>query len=296
MRLSIRRWGLAAAVAILVALWGHSDVDANHLQWLPGSCGQDVRSCPTPVIQKAITRGYVTYDLDAQTAAYPNFRAQAQQVAAAGLQGLGIEAREVTTGADIHLTMPDDATFIKVCGSGAAGCIVYWSDPIVVYFRKSLLYTDWKTAIGHEGLNYGHALGQHERYFDNGEFRCDTTARYTVMSCGTGVWEPQPFDVETVCAVIKTSWCGQAPSAPWPRWNGSRWVYEDGRSTDPAYGNCGGWYNAANQLVLAQCDKAWNGRYVKAGSNDESGIWMHVDTPENPSSAFTFGEWWTVIP
>lgn len=285
MTLSIRRWGVAAAVALLVALQGHSDTNANHLQFLPGLCGQDVRTCPTPVIKKAIDRGFVTYALDANTAAYPNFKAQAIAVAAAGLEGTRIEAREVTSSPDIWLTMPDDATFIDVCSSGAAGCIVYWADPIIVYFRKALLYNDWKTTISHEGLNYGHAMGQHERYFDNGEFRCDTTARYTVMSCGTGVWMPQPFDVETVCAVIKTSWCGQAPAVTWPRWDGMQWIFEDGRFFRPN-ADCGEWFNSRAIRTMAQCDDAWNGRFVVVGAD---GVWLYKGTP-----VFTFQEWWIV--
>ena len=185
-----------------------TEAEANHLQWLPGLCGQDVRTCPTPVMQKARDRGYVTYAFDQQSAAYPNFRAQALNVAFAGKDAGLPEAREVDSNPDIWLTMPDDATFIRTCGSGAAGCITYWTDPIMIYFRMALFYTDWRTTIGHEGLGYGHAQGQHERYFDNGEFRCDTAATYTVMSCGTGVWRPQSFDIETVCAALRTSWCG----------------------------------------------------------------------------------------
>ena len=273
---------IIALALIYIFAGGVKQAESSHLRWLPGLCGQDVRTCPTPVMQKARDRGYVTYAFDAQAAAYPNFKAQAQQVATAGLTAVGLDAREVANGADIILTMPDDATFINVCGSGAAGCIVYWADPIIVYFRKALLYNDWKTTISHEGLNYGHAMGQHERYFDNGEFRCDTTATYSVMSCGTGVWMPQPFDVETVCAVIKMVWCGQAPAQTFPFWNGSRWVFEDGWSFVPNSG-CGEWYMPDGRLAWGAC-ASWGGRW-----NDLVQIWTMPTSTYHPAS----NTWWS---
>jgi len=181
--------------ACLVGLLLSGPAQADHNRWLPG--------IPSKVMNKAIERGYVTYRLDETTAAYPNFRLQAAAVAQAGLNGVGIEAREITSGTpDIWLTMPTDSTFISTCGQGAAGCIYYWADPVMIYFRRSLLYVDWKTTIAHEGLNYGHTMGQHEQYFDNGTFSCKASATYTVMSCGTGVWRPQPYDIETVWAFI----------------------------------------------------------------------------------------------
>lgn len=76
----------------------------------------------------------------------------------------------------------------------------------------------------------------------------------------------------------------------YPFWANGRWWFANGRSTDPAYGNCGGWYNAANQLVLAECAD-WGGRYVKDGAAPETGVWLHYGTP-----VFTLSEWWDVIP
>lgn len=178
-------------IGIIIILAGPAE--AKHERWLPG--------IPSTVMKRAIDRGYVTYRLDEGAANYPGFRAQAASVALAGFNGVGIEAIEIVDGQpDIWLTMPVDQTFLAACKAGAAGCIYYWADPVMIYFRRALLYVDWKSTIGHEGLNYGHAMGQHEQYFDNGEFRCDLTAFYTVMSCGTGVWQPQQFDKDTVWA------------------------------------------------------------------------------------------------
>lgn len=72
-----------------------------------------------------------------------------------------------------------------------------------------------------------------------------------------------------------------------PYWDAAaeRWRFEDGRSFHPNSG-CGEWFNAANQRTMAQCDDAWNGRYVVVGND---GVWLHRGTP-----VFTFNEWWSV--
>lgn len=230
----------------------------KHQPILPGLCGKTVDICPTPHIVKAKERRVVTYRLDQGTAAYPGFRQQALDVSAAWLAAIGVEAREVTEGTpDLWLTFPADSAFLDVCGNGAAACIQYWADPVMVYFRRALLYGDWKTAISHEGINGGHALGEGEQYFDSGEFRCDTQASYTVMSCGTGVWQPQAFDVDLVCRILggcfqplPPEWCCQQdydgdgnaddgyyhiPTDTWYwdvlcrfRWTGAEWVEDKG--------------------------------------------------------------------
>ena len=179
----------------LVALLLSGPAQADHQQVLPG--------VPSKVMKRVIERGYLTYRLDDAASAYPGFRAQASQVAIAGYEGLGIDAVEVFSGTpDIWLTMPADATFTSTCGQGAAGCIYYWADPVMIYFRRALLYADWKTTIAHEGINYGHAMGEHEQYYDNGRFECKASATYTVMSCGTGVWRPQQYDLDVVRSLM----------------------------------------------------------------------------------------------
>jgi hypothetical protein len=138
-------------------------------------------------------------------------------VANAWRNALGVEAQEITAGTpDIWLTFPDDPTFASICSTGAAACIQYWADPVMVYFRRALFYDDWKTTVSHEGLNGGHALGLHERY-DDRNFICIANPQPpSVMSCGSGIWQPQPFDLEWTCAVIDPdgalfTGCGLAP-------------------------------------------------------------------------------------
>ena len=166
---------------------------------------------PSPVMQQTMQQGYVTYGLDQGASTYPGFAAQVAEVADAGTVGVGIPAWQ-SSSPDIWLTMPDDQTFISVCGQGAAGCILYWADPVIVLYRRALGYSSWRSTIAHEGINYGHAMGEHEQY-DDAAFRCRSIADLvangpglTVMSCGTGIWQPQAFDVETVHSVVLPQW------------------------------------------------------------------------------------------
>ena len=183
-----RRLTLAACAAVAIfGMYKCGTIEASHLEILPDT--------PTVVMNRVLRQGFVTYALDKTSAQYPGFRQQAADVAQAGNEYVGIPAYEVDSRPDIWLTMPSDAEFLRTCGDGAAACILYFADPIVVFFRKSLFYPDWKTAIAHEGINYGHAMGQHERYIDSGgQLKCDPNATYTVMSCGTGIWQPQTYD------------------------------------------------------------------------------------------------------
>ena len=168
---------------------------------LPSPQGGTVANNLTPVMTRAIQRGVVTYAFDANAAAYPGFREQAADVAIASAYVIGLEAREVATGADIYLTMPPDSQFISTCGSGAAACILYWSDPIIIYFRRALLYSEWRPTIGHEGINVGHAMGEHEEY-DDINFSCLTDRLWTVMSCGTGVRYPTVWDRDVIWQIL----------------------------------------------------------------------------------------------
>ena len=216
-------------VALLLVILGFSlmvpDVSAHHTPngILPG--------LPTPVIKRMYQRGYVTYALDAATASYPNFRTQAADVARANLGTLTLLAIEVALSnqPDIILQMPDDTTFINTCGKGAAACIYPWADPIPVYFRRALAFYDWKSTLGHEGLNNGHAMGQHEMYNDT-TFTCLPDRIWTTMSCGTGTWYAGQYSLYDVYNL----WNLHVPDLPsyaqsfvageyfWIEWNGLR--------------------------------------------------------------------------
>src|SRR3990167_6716791 len=222
-----------AVVLFVLGLWliitAPAQADHIHPPVLPGLCGLDVSICPTPVILKAKERRAVTYRLDEGTANYPGFRQQAHRVADAWVEAIKVEAREITDGVpDIWLTFPADADFLRICGDGAAGCIQYWADPVMVYFRRALLYnseTGWLTALSHEGINGGHALGLHERY-DDRNFRCISNPEPpTVMSCGPG--PPAPYQDCTPYP----GWEGTS-SCFWPEYDAWLWLIIDAQGRE----------------------------------------------------------------
>lgn len=223
-----------AIVVFLALMGGVAYAHHNQPPVLPTPRG--LLASPTLVIQKVLQRGYLTYSFDANAANYPNFRQQAADVAWAGL-AIGIPAIEEGS-PDLWLTMPDDQTFIKVCGSGAAACILYWTDPIVVYFRRALLYSDWRSAIAHEGINYGHTFLQHEQY-DDINFRC-LRQTWTVMDCGSSVWQPSEFDALSVWGIVVPDRPATTALVVAGGWAFVTW---DGLRADGGYGHWGNPYN-----------------------------------------------------
>ena len=166
---------------------------------------------PTAVHNRILQRGVVLYELCTSVEEYPNFVAQTEDVTAAAQKVIGLPARRVVAGekADVYICFPNDAEFVRVCTAGAAGCILYWGDPQIIYMRRALLYSDWRTTISHEGINVGHAMGEHERY-DDINFKCIVApVPPTVMSCGSGIWVATAFDRD----VIWQLFVPDAPSA-----------------------------------------------------------------------------------
>lgn len=202
-----------AAVIVSTPRVAHAD---HNGPWLPSPSAFGVKSATDdftdwPAQHTARDRGYVTYCLDATTKAYPNFESQARQVADAAQAQTSIPVVEVpyaTDGScDEALTMPSDATFVSTCGAGAAGCIQYWSDPVTIYYRRSLSYTDWRSAQCHEGTGSGHFMGLHEEYNDVA-FTSDGKT-WTCMDFGTYVWSMPDWDRDR----ILNCWVPDAPSS-----------------------------------------------------------------------------------
>lgn len=255
----------------------------------------------------------LTYCFDQRAANYPNFISQVRSVNANHEAAIGIDWVELSgtyatsvaakaAGCQVLHSMPDN--------HGCSGCgawVHYLNNPVLIEYRWQAGYTDWRTTIAHEQT---HIYGLHEHY-DDANFRSfrNTYGRWahalssdpgttsdapTVMDSGVGAflngdWLTD-YDLKYVCQNIDPRslyfvGCGYQQEVTWPQWNGTRWVFEDGRSYLPNTG-CGEWFNAANQRTMAQCDDAWGGRYVVVGSD---GVWLHRGTP-----VFTFNEWWAV--
>ena len=264
---------LAAAVVALTALWGHSDtISAHHNVYLPLVPN-------TPLMQTVINTQEYAWCADARASTYPGFLSQLRDVNAQYTQRTGIKDVEVPFGdsrCKVRHVMPDGIT----C-NGWAGRIYYANLVVDVEYCWPLGYVDWRTVHGHE-LGHG-VLGLHEQYVDSGSIQC-TGRQDTVMDCGSGVRYPTTaLDVPRGCAIILTSWCGQAPAQTFHFWNGSRWIFEDGWQFAPNSG-CGEWFMPDGRLAWGACDPTWGGRF-----NALVGIWTQPASTYDPAS----NTWWS---
>lgn len=211
-----------AFLVVLLAYMGFKASEIAHADhngpWLPSPSYYGVTKTVDdytnwPSQARARDRGEVHYCFDSVAAAYPGFRDQASQVAQYAASRTTIPAREVPYDAsaggncDEILTMPDDATFVAKCGAGAAGCIEFWRDPVMIYFRRSLGYSDWRSAQCHEGTDSGHFMGLHEEYNDVAFTSNGRT--WTCMDFGTYVWQMPDWDRDR----ILNCWTPDAPAS-----------------------------------------------------------------------------------
>src|SRR5574341_1713437 len=238
-------WKLAIALLSAATLFfGVGTVEAHHTGQPCGPSGpaKCLPLLPSPFMEAVAGQPEIRWCLNDRSAAYPNFRNQTQQVHNVISAKLGIPNREVafgmpeSTGCWIQHNMRLD----HPCGQCAAW-VHYLNSPILVEYNEPLLYSDWRTTLGHE---LGHAIaGIHEQY-DDAQFRSHIrTYGYwatngtspsnqgdpTVMDFGTnglpgfpqGVWEWQVWDVARACDVNDPdrndySGCGAAPPPPPP--------------------------------------------------------------------------------
>lgn len=217
-----RLWGVAAALALLWAFYGHVDTSyADHngalLPLVPN----------TPLMQTIKASQSYTWCANSTAANYPNFVAQVVDVADRYYERTGIRADQVAYGAGCQVK--HDMVSGLACG-GCAAHIFYANWPVVVEYKAEMGFQDWRSTIGHE-LGHG-VLGLHEQYNDR-NFTCLTDRTWTVMSCGTNVRYPQPFDVSAGCGALATAWCG-VPVACDPCWSGSRWIFSSLWAYEPS--------------------------------------------------------------
>src|SRR3990167_6732201 len=171
-------------------------------------------------MQSEIATGEQLWCDNEQAANYPNFVSQLVQVNDAYAAVVGVSHRQVpwgtpqTTGCQIQHNLITN----HPCGNCAAW-IMYANWPVVVEYKVELGYFDWKTTEGHE-LGHG-LLGLHEQYQDSGSITCLRDRTWTVMSCGTGVWEPQEFDRFHGCLLLDPNasrFAGCGFISPGPEW------------------------------------------------------------------------------
>lgn len=200
-----------ASFLILFALFTNTfDVKLAGAHHNPGG---KLPGIPTWLIQDILwERGEVTWCVDQRASTYPNFLSQQRQVVAADYIATGVPAREIpgvyltanqalAVGCSVWYTMPDEQM-----SAGVAGQIWYANRPVQVKINWRLGYFDYRTTIGHEGTNCGHAMGEHEGYDDINFLSHLRTYGFwaspwnspTVMDFSTGVWECTPADVALI--------------------------------------------------------------------------------------------------
>lgn len=266
----------ATLFALIIALaWPNKASEASHFVYLPLVPN-------TPLIQNVFQDGEATWCVDARAAAYPNFVAQLTQTNNAAFNKLGVAHRQVPfgPGCEVRHTMPD----VFPCGSGAAACIYYANFPVIVAYKYTLGFTDWRSAQGHEGTNGGHAMGLHEQYKDSGgTIGCDNGYQAminrlgyeTTMSCGTSVWAMTDWDRDRLCELFGVPGERFAACAPEPVcegtgtwWNAcvGRWYFADLWSYAPdtqSYWNPAGvpeWMNCVSWATTTEPNRrgCWN--------------------------------------
>lgn len=239
------KWIIAAlcCLNVVLVLLVAQRVSAGHNVYLPGVP-------QTPLMQQVIKTQEYTYCLDARAASYPSFASQLADVNQQYSARVGIKSKQVAfsdPACQVKHEMPNGIT----C-DGWAARIYYYNWPVRVEYCYVLGYTDWRSAQGHE-LGHG-LLGLHEQYQDSGGSIMCTKRTDTVMDCGSGVRYPQTIDIERGCAIISTSWCGQAApvcesyggcwNGTYWTWNlnGATWTWDPANHTGPAFDTYAGWF------------------------------------------------------
>ena len=238
-------WKLIASIALAVGLFlGVGAVEAHHSgqPCYPGGPAKCLPLLPSPFMNSVFAQPEIRWCLNDRSAVYPDFQRQTQLVHNVISAKLGIPNRQVafgspsSTGCWIQHNMRLD----HPC-QGCAAWVHYLNSPILVEYNEPLLYSDWRTTLGHE---LGHAIaGIHEQYDDArfvshirtyGYWATNGTSRSnvgdpTVMDFGSnglpgfpeGVWEWTGWDVARGCDVLdhqqkRFTGCGFSEPPPPP--------------------------------------------------------------------------------
>jgi hypothetical protein len=229
------RWLVIIFLVLCGAQVCYDVADADHNIYLP--------AVPTTLINSIKSTQTVRWCANPAAHNYPNFIAQVEDVQAEYTKRVDIKFEKVqfgnlsSTGCQVQHNMQEFSC------NGCAAHIFYANYPVVVEYKPSLGYSDWRSAIGHE-LGHG-LLGLHERYRDSsGGIGCGgPEVGLTVMDCGFPYTRyPTSLDVTRGCVILTPSWCGQAAPPVYPIYDATRncnfygyWCYDfdDGIWYDP---------------------------------------------------------------
>jgi hypothetical protein len=287
---------IAAVPLALLAFWLVivTPARADHLTYLPLVPN-------TPLMQSIIQTQTVKWCVNSTGQTYPNFVTQLDDVHAAYARDVGIRFERVAWGSMASTGCQVQHNLTEFSCNGCAAHIFYANWPVVVEYKVSLGYTDWRSAFGHE-LGHG-LLGLHEQYKDSGGTIGCTFRPDTVMSCGSPfVKYPQPRDVNLGCAIIRTTWCGaQVPEPPitYPFWDGDEWVFESGWKYNPSvpspyYGTPGNWVHTNGTqefafVMVVEGGEQWFNYRESAYHMKGSTFWRHAGGSKWDCLSFCFG-------
>lgn len=215
---------LASLIVIGALFFGAGSTEAHHTGQKCGPNGavKCLPLLPSPFMSSLNTQSEILWCLNDRAAAYPGFASQARTVHNQISASLGIPNRQVSYGTpqSTGCWIKHDFTLNHGCTQCAAW-VHYLNTPILIEYNEKLMYSDWRTTLGHE-LGHGIA-GIHEQY-DDANFKSHirtygywatngTSAANpgdpTVMDFGTngltgfpeGVWEWQMWDLARACEV-----------------------------------------------------------------------------------------------
>jgi hypothetical protein len=240
------RWIVIFFIVLVLAKACEEVADADHNIYLP--------ALPTTLINSIKSTQTVKWCANPAAHNYPNFIAQVEDVQVEYTKRVGIKFEKVNFGTLSGSGCQVQHNVQEFSCNGCAAHIFYANWPVVIEYKPSLGYSDWRSAIGHE-LGHG-LLGLHERYRDStGSIGCGgPEVGLTVMDCGSPfVRYPTTLDITRGCTVLTTSWCGKATVEPivYPFWTGTCWNYSywcfDPDDVDPFYGTLGTWYDPAGR-------------------------------------------------
>lgn len=176
--------GLLASLALLLIGGRASAHDRG--DFLPSN------QAPTYAVKQVMNRGYGTYKLDSRANTTPGVRSAIWACYQDQGEKTGIWWYEVPSDqpADLTYSMPDNFPG----GMGVVGLAYYSNAPALIQLNAFVGVVVWGSAVCHE---HGHIDLQEDLYIH--PLTCDSTARYTRMSCGTFIGLPvDPYDVWVV--------------------------------------------------------------------------------------------------
>ncbi len=183
--------------------------------------GDFLPNLPTWAQQRIMQRGYAIYRMDARTATWPNVaatiaRCMADEEANTTVHWVNATA-DPNADVDLIFYMPDSYP-----NDGSAGSAYYTNAPAFINVNFRTGYTVWDSTYCHE---FGHINGEEDFYYH--PLTCNSTAKWTVMSCGTGIGVLQALDRDLQRNVYMPDlpsvyWVYNDSRYLWLNWNGVR--------------------------------------------------------------------------